>query len=155
MILDVIDILVLCPQDWQLWRELRRAALAEAPAAFGSTLAAWSGAGDIEQRWQARLEDVALNLVLIVDGKPAGMVSAMAPGGNGGVEMISLWVAPAARGRGVGDEAVRQVLAWARTEHSGSPVLLSVKASNDFARRLYCRHGFIDAGPSPDDPTSA
>ena len=53
---------MLDPDDWQLWRELRLAALAEAPDAFGSTLAEWSGAGDTEQRWRTRLHGVALNL---------------------------------------------------------------------------------------------
>lgn len=131
---------------------LRRAALAEAPAAFGSTLAGWSGAGDVERRWRGRFEDVALNLALTLDGKPVGMISATAPDPEGIVELISLWVAPEARGRGVGDEAVRQVLAWARTKHPASQVVLSVKTSNQPARRLYQRHGFSDAGPSPDDP---
>jgi RimJ/RimL family protein N-acetyltransferase len=63
-----------------------------------------------------------------------------------------LWVAPAARGHGVGDEAVRSVLAWATREHPDSPVVLSVKTANAPARRLYERHGFVDAGPSTDDP---
>lgn len=148
----VIDVLVLDPEDWQLWRGVRRAALAEAPSVFGSTLAEWSGAGDTEQRWRGRLEAVALNLVLTMDGEPVGMVSATSPGADGGVWLISMWVAPVGRGHGVGDEAVRRVLAWAHSEHPGSPVVLSVKTGNDPARRLYERHGFVDVGPSPDDP---
>jgi len=147
----VIETIVLDPDDWQLWRELRLPALAEAPDAFGSTLAEWSGAGDTEQRWRTRLHGVALNLVLTANGGSVGMVSATAPDIEGQVELISLWVAPAARGQGVGDEAIRQVLAWARREHPGSRIVLSVKTDNDSASRLYQRHGFVDAGPSPDD----
>jgi len=95
--------------------------------------------------------DVALNLVLALDGEPVGMVSAMAPDDEGQVELISMWIAPTVRGQGVGDEAVSQVLAWAQEEHPTSSVVLSVKTENDYAIRLYARHGFIDAGPAPDD----
>ena len=149
----MIDVLVLTPDDWRLWRELRLAALAEAPGAFGSTLAGWSGSGDTEQRWRGRLADVPLNLALTVCGEPVGMVSATAPGLEEEAELISLWVAPAGRGRGVGDEAVRRVAAWAHEQHRGSALVLSVKIDNRQARALYERQGFVDAGPSPDDPT--
>ena len=148
----MIDVLVLTPDDWQLWRTLRLAALAEAPGAFGSTLAEWSGSGDTEQRWRARLASLPLNLVLTLSGEPVRLVSATAPGLDGEVELISLWIAPAARGRGVGDEAIRQVAAWTQDQHPGHALVLSVKTDNKPARALYERHGFIDAGPSPDDP---
>jgi len=149
----VVDVVVVTAEDWRLWRELRRAALLEAPGAFGATLAEWSGEADTEGRWRARLGDVALNLVLLLGGGPVGMVSALAPGADGTVELISLWIAPAARGLGVGDEAIRQVVAWASDKHPRRPVMLSVKYGNNSARRLYERHGFVDAGTSPDDPT--
>jgi ribosomal protein S18 acetylase RimI-like enzyme len=148
----VIDVLVLKPDDWQLWRTLRLAALEEAPEAFSSTLSDWSGSGDTEHRWRARLAQVPLNLALTVDGEPVGMVSATAPGVDGEVEVISLWVAPAGRGRGVGDEAIRQVATWAQDQHLGCDLVLSVKTDNRSARALYERHGFLDDGPSPDDP---
>jgi ribosomal protein S18 acetylase RimI-like enzyme len=149
----VIDVLRVGPEDWELWRAVRRAALAQAPSAFGSTLAEWSGAGDSEQRWRDRLESVPLNLVLTVAGNPVGMVSATEPGADGAIELISLWVHPDVRGQGIGDEAIRQVIEWAHAEHPGSRLSLLVKTGNEPARRLYRRHGFLDAGPSPDDPT--
>lgn len=149
----VIYTLELSADDWRLWRQVRLAALAEAPSAFGSTLAQWTGAGDTEQRWRARLSDVPLNLVFSIDGQPAGMVSATGPSDDASIELISLWVAPFARGHGVGDAAVRRVLAWAESHHGDSSVWLSVKKNNQPAIRLYERHGFADAGPSPDDPT--
>lgn len=136
--------------DWRLWRCLRQLALAEAPAAFGSALADWTGAGDIEERWRARLEDVPVNLVITFDGAPAGMVSVAAPDTDGMVELISMWVAPEARGRGVGDEAVRQAIVWATRRFPNCGMRLSVKAGNRHAVGLYQRHGFVDVGPSPD-----
>ena len=147
----MIEVRELTPDDWQLWRAMRRAALAEAPAAFGSPLAQWSGPGDTEERWRARLSGVPLNLVLMVDGEPAGMVSGTAPSDHRTVELISLWVAPSARGQGVADAAVSRVLQWACVEHAAD-VVLSVRADNHPGIALYRRHGFTDAGPSPDDP---
>lgn len=43
------------------------------------------------------------------------------------------------------------MVAWARNQ-PGDALVLSVKSDNEHARALYVRHGFVDAGPSPDDP---
>jgi ribosomal protein S18 acetylase RimI-like enzyme len=147
----VIAVRVVGPDDWKLWREMRLAALAESPWAFGSTLADWSGSGDTEERWRSRLAWAALNVVLLRNDESVGMVSAMSHAEDGAIELISLWVAPFARGREVGDAAVGCVVDWAR-EQRRNTVVLSVKEHNDPARRLYARHGFTDAGPSLDDP---
>src|SRR5690349_14341050 len=92
--------------DWALWRKLRLEALAEAPYAFGSTLADWQGQGDTEARWRGRLSDVPLNVIAEWQETAAGMVSATAPDPDGAVELISMWVAPAVRGYGIGDALV-------------------------------------------------
>ena len=149
----MLELRELSPDDWPQWRELRHAALADAPEAFGSTVADWTGAGDTEPRWRARLADVALNIAISADGEPVGMASGTAPESDGAVEIISMWVAPAARGQGVGDLAIRHIVAWAATVYPGHDVVLSVKAGNAAAIALYRRHGFADAGPSPDDPS--
>jgi ribosomal protein S18 acetylase RimI-like enzyme len=148
----VIEVRVLREDDWQLWRRLRQAALAEAPQAYGSTLADWTGAGDTEERWRARLAAVPLNLVLFSADQPVGMISATAEADSAVVEIISLWVAPAARGQGVGDLAVREALAWAASAHPERPVVLAVRHDNLAARALYARQGFVAIGPSPEDP---
>ncbi|WP_344808571.1 GNAT family N-acetyltransferase [Microlunatus ginsengisoli] len=137
------------PDDWELFRRVRLAALAQAPEAFGSRYEDWVHAGP--ERWQARLTDVPLNLVLFLDGEPIGLVSGTAPR-DGAVELISLWVAPEARGLGVAGEAVRRVRAWAG-ESGARRVELMVKIDNTAARGLYDRLGFAVMGPNPDDPT--
>lgn len=142
----------LSPDDWRRWRALRLAALAEAPDAFGSTLAGWTGTGDHERRWRHRLTAVPHNLVLVRDGTDVGLVSLTAPGDGRPPELISLWVAPAVRGTGVADAAVDAVLALATAAYAGTDVVLSVRKDNLRARALYARHGFVDAGPSPDGP---
>lgn len=143
----MIEVQLLGPDDWQLWRQLRLEALAESAAAFRSTLAEWTGSGDAEERWRTRLSRVPLNIMLRSNGAPAGMVSACIRA-DGIAELISMWVAPFARGRGVGNAAVRVVLGWAQPRE----VMLSVKSDNRPAIALYQRHGFVDAGQSPDDP---
>ncbi|HEY0240236.1 MAG TPA: GNAT family N-acetyltransferase [Friedmanniella sp.] len=145
-----MEIVELGPDGWRRWRALRLAALAQAPEAFGSTLAEWTGEGDTEERWRRRLEEVPHNLVLVVDGRDVGMVSLTAPEGLDPSELISMWVAPEVRGTGVGGAAVEAVLAVAAEVHPGSVVALSVYPGNATARSLYARHGFVDAGPSPD-----
>ena len=151
IMIKVIEAEPVGSDDWPLWRKLRRAALADAPGAFGSTLSGWSGAGDTEPRWRARLADVPYNVILRLVQKPVGMVSATAPDPEGAIELMSLWVAPEARGQGVGDAAVDQVTTWA-ARHPGSYLHLSVKVGNEPAIRLYRRHGFVDAGVSPQEP---
>ncbi|MBD5657699.1 MAG: GNAT family N-acetyltransferase [Candidatus Eremiobacteraeota bacterium] len=66
-------------------------------------LADWHGVGDTEMRWRARLSTVRTNLVARSNGEPTGMASGTAAAHRGGtIEPISMWVAPFARGRGVG-----------------------------------------------------
>lgn len=140
----------LTEDNWQEWRELRRAALAQAPDAFSSTLAEWSGAGDTEARWRARLTGVAYNVVADVGGRAVGMVSCTAPLSRR-AELISLWVAPDVRGRGVGDALIGAVARWAAAQGC-SRLVLNVRAANRHAAALYARAGFVDTGPDPDCP---
>jgi ribosomal protein S18 acetylase RimI-like enzyme len=66
---------------------------------------------------------------------------------DGSVELISMWVAPFARGHGVGDSLANAILEWAR-EQQASRVALAVFEGNEPALALYRRHGFIDVGTS-------
>jgi GNAT superfamily N-acetyltransferase len=63
----------------------------------------------------------------------------------GEAELISMWVAPAWRGHGVGDRLVEAVLAWAGGEGFTS-VRLWIATGNPSAERLYARHGFATTG---------
>lgn len=137
----MIALTALTPNHWRAWRELRLQALEEAPYAFGSTLSEWQGPGDAEERWRSRLANVPFNAIAHFDGAPAGMVGATAPDSHGNVELISMWVAPFARGRGVGDALIQAVVDWARTQHARR-VILGVVASNTRAVTLYRRNGF-------------
>jgi ribosomal protein S18 acetylase RimI-like enzyme len=143
----VIEIRHLTPDDWPVFRAMRRAALREAPAAFGSTLASWSGDGDTQDRWRARLSTVPHNAFALVDGIPAGMASGTIPDADGRVELISMWVAPPARGRGVGEALVADIAAFA----TPAPLVLRVYATNARALSLYRRVGFLQIGTEADE----
>lgn len=142
----MLEIRPLTEDDWQRWRALRLTALATDPDAFGSTLAEWSGPNDREERWRRRLTDSPFSALVELDGVAVGMVGAF-PAGDA-VELVSLWVDPSARGRGIGEAAVGAVVDFA----AGRDVLLSVRIANAPAIRLYERCGFTTEGASPDDP---
>lgn len=70
----MIEIQAIGPDDWKSWSELRLAALAEAPFAFGSQLADWVDAP--EERWRERLSAPgAYQVIASIDGTPAGMAA--------------------------------------------------------------------------------
>lgn len=146
--LGVIDIRELTAEDWPIWRELRLAALAEAPSAFGSRLVDWQHAPEI--RWRERLSiPGSYNLVANLDGRPAGMASGIsAEDDPDAIELISMWVSPAARGQQVGDRLVTAVVDRAR-DRGASRVVLAVAADNPAATALYHRNGFQDTDEPP------
>jgi len=148
----MISIRELTEDDWALWRKLRQAALADAPDAFRSTLAEWTGAGDVEERWRARLVSVPFNVVADRGAQPIGMASGTGPL-DGEVQLISMWVAPEDRACGVGEALVGAVVRWAK-DVEANRIALDVRQSNDRAIGFYHRNGFFDDGWSSDpDPT--
>ena len=132
----------LSTDDWAAFAALRLAALTEAPDAFGSTLAEWRDAS--EQRWRNRVAVAPLNLVASLDGSDVGMLSGIEEI-PGTVEVISVWVAPGARGQGVGDAMLEALLAWA-DDRDAQRVVLTVTEDNAAAQRLYGRQGFVATG---------
>jgi ribosomal protein S18 acetylase RimI-like enzyme len=136
------------PDEWTVLRAVRIAALTDAPEAFGSTLArelAFS-----EDVWRSRLRDDAgrgyAQLVATFGENVAGTIGLIRSDSHVDIaEMVSTWVAPEARGRGIGDLLVATLVATARDEGYRS-VHLWVAEGNDYAERLYARHGFVRMG---------
>ena len=89
---------------------------------------------------------VRFNVIVELDGRAVGMVSCTEPV-DGEAELISMWVAPQARGRGVGQSLIEDVRKWA-TAQGARRLVLSVRTRNEPAIRLYTRSGFIDCGPA-------
>jgi ribosomal protein S18 acetylase RimI-like enzyme len=147
-----VTLRILTSDEWRLFREVRLEALREAPYAFGSTLASWQGEGDVEERWRRRLIDVPFNVIAYYEGRPCGVVSGTHPNEEGETELISMWVAPCARGQGVAGALMDAVIEWARARGIET-VSLRVMEGNERARAFYRRCGFVEDGPleySPD-----
>jgi GNAT superfamily N-acetyltransferase len=136
----------LTPDDWQLYRRVRLAALKEAPYAFGSTYAGERDAP--ETRWRQTLRD-RTRFVAEEEGVVAGTVSGGDGDASGAAAMTAMWVDPRFRRRGVGDLLVKTLLDWARSNGYGQ-MLLWVTDGNAGAERLYARHGFTRTGAAQD-----
>lgn len=142
-----IEIRVFTPEDWRELRDLRLAALAEAPHAFGSTLAREQAFE--EHDWRARLTNGSLAIYALVDGERAALAGGLQPsidhGDRTAAWLVSMWTHPSSRGRGVGAALVERVIEWARAERFPE-LRLWVSEGNDDAELLYVRLGFSRTG---------
>jgi GNAT superfamily N-acetyltransferase len=141
----VATIVRMGPEQWERVRAIRLRALRDTPDAFATT------AADEELRepesWRARLASPeAATFVAREGAEDVGLVTGAAFRGRAGAAgLFGMWVAPAARGTGVGDGLVEAVVAWARAAAYARAVL-EVGDVNDAAIRLYERHGFAPTG---------
>ncbi len=133
------------PDEWRELRTLRLRALADAPDAFGASMAQVEIEPDASWQQQASTDD-AVVFVVEVAGRLVGMASGgRAPRSEFAASLSKMWVEPAARGRGFAAAMVAAVDDWAR--EAGYQVLaLGVTTSNSRAIALYERLGFVDTG---------
>jgi GNAT superfamily N-acetyltransferase len=150
--LGMVTVRETVPGDWQAMRDIRLEALKTAPTAFGSTYEREAVFG--EQDWLRRIARGGNFLAHIPEtSEPVGLIGGY-PESADVVELVSMYVRPQARGRGVGEALVATVFGWAR-ERGAKTVQLWVTESNDHARALYERCGFEPTGerqPLPSDP---
>jgi ribosomal protein S18 acetylase RimI-like enzyme len=136
----------LLADEWALLRRLRLEALQESPSAFGSTFER-ELAFD-EATWRSRLETSAFFAAESGDDV-LGMACAFRPEAEGDVpstmQLVSMWVAPGHRRRGVGSLLLTAVLEYARA-HGESKVGLCVAEGNEPAATLYRTAGFEPTG---------
>jgi len=138
--------------DWQALRDIRLEALRDAPTAFGSTYE--REALRDAAHWRGRIARGGTFLAYIPEvSEPAGLIGGYQEDPVT-VELVSMYVRPRARGRGVGEALVATVVNWAG-QRSASSVHLWVTETNSHARALYERCGFTPTGerqPLPSDP---
>ena len=134
------------PDDWVVWRLLRQRSLLEDPQAFAGSVQRWTGDQDREENWRARLAPPGACFVAEHGAAPVGLVAIRPNDDDDGQQLISMWVAPSARGRGVGRALVGRVIASV----AGKPLWLRVIDGNETAIRLYQRCGFVLSDDDPD-----
>lgn len=124
-------------------RALRLASLRDAPDAFGATID--ETAARPPGSWRRQLVDLA-TFVAVADGVDVGLVR-IGPFTEDprAAMLISMWVAPAARGRGAGDALIAAAVDWARAQ-GFARVVLDVGDHNAPAIALYARNGFEPTG---------
>ena len=139
--------------DGPLLRRVRLRALATDPASFGSTLAREETFGD--EVWNERATAAAAGgdwatLLALRGEEPVGLVTGARDETDPRTfHVFSMWVAPEARGEGLGRRLLDRLEEWMRAS-GGTVARLSVTDQAESARRLYERAGY-----EPDGETTA
>lgn len=131
------------PEEWRALREVRLRALRDAPLAFERSFDEDAARPDEHfVQWAARPG----TFVAEREGTLVGLVATYPD--EGGLGVGSMWVAPEARGGGVGRLLLEAALAWAREAGGHAEASLWVNEDNPSALRLYGSCGFRPSGVS-------
>jgi ribosomal protein S18 acetylase RimI-like enzyme len=154
----MLDIKPILPDHWPLLKDIRLRALADAPGAFGTTLAEAQAYSDAE--WQTRTKRFmaappAIGCLASLDAAACGLACAFPSAENThAAGLTAFWVAPEHRGQGVADAMVTFLVKWAAAQ--GFAVLeADVFEDNHRAIAFYKKIGFEEtgqSGPSRRDP---
>lgn len=146
-----VEVRVVREAEWSALRDVRLAALKDTPEAFWSSYdveASWP-----DERWRAWASSGAV-FVAWTDGRAVGLAAGTVhdrPGLEPDHHLVSMWVAPEARGRGIAPRLIEAVVGWARSAEARS-LSLWVVDGNAAARRVYERAGFVLTGEHQDFP---
>lgn len=137
------------PDEWRLWRDVRLRMLRDDAAYFSSRYEdAVRDSDETWRRWVAEAETGETKVLLCAEAPELGWVGVV--GGFVRVDpteaqLMSMWVAPEARGRHVASELIRELARWAASRGC-EQIVLFVQEANLPARRLYERLGFSPTG---------
>jgi RimJ/RimL family protein N-acetyltransferase len=127
----------LTESDWRLFAGVRLRALTDSLGESDPQFqqeAAFTAA-----QWRRRLREHA-QFAALTDDRPIGLIGAQRENPET-VYLYSLWLDPAARGRGLARELVAAAVDWARV-HRARIVTLRVASDNAVARGVYQSLGF-------------
>ncbi len=145
----VIEIKRIAPSDWKMLRDVRLRALQDSPDAFGSSYEREAGRPHEAWRlWAGRASDGNRDAMFVAADADAevGVAGAYTPEGHENERhIISMWVAPEYRGRGIGRHLLDAVVQWAWGS-GAQRVTLWVVDGNDGAAELYLKYGFRATG---------
>lgn len=143
---NMIEIRPLQPDQWELHKRLRLAALADAPYAFTTQLADVATHTDAE--WAALTarragDPYGITYFAFVEDEPRAMAACVLT--ELGAEMLAVWVAPTHRQLGVGQALVEYARQWARA-HGVDALVVGVYTDNTNAVCFYKHAGFASTG---------
>jgi ribosomal protein S18 acetylase RimI-like enzyme len=136
-------------EDWESFVELRMRALGDAPDSFRQTLedekerlrtARW-----VEPSQRSAEAPDRESWVAEVNGLALGQAFSRLSEDGSTVHIFAMWVAPEARGQGVGRALLGAAEAWGR-DRGVARGYLAVTAGNSAAERLYTRAGYEPTG---------
>ncbi len=132
------------PDEWRRWRETRLRMLRDDADFFATRYDDMVREPDATWReWVAEAAAGEEKTLFVAEDGDAwlGVVGAFVRINSLEVQLISMWVDPDARGRGVARDLIRAVASWTLGRGSAR-VVLFVQEANTPARQLYERAGF-------------
>jgi ribosomal protein S18 acetylase RimI-like enzyme len=135
--------------EWDLYRSLRLSSLRDSPDSFGSTLDMESKFPD--QEWENKLSlssglAQVIPLVALIDNDAKGLAwGVLRKSDLKEAHIYQMWVAPEARGSGLGKALLSRIIAWAKNLEL-TALVLSVTDKNIEAIKLYRSFSFEPSG---------
>ena len=134
--------------EWRRWRETRLRMLRDDADFFATRYD--DMVREPDRAWRDWVAEAAAGkqktlFVAEEDDRWLGVVGAFARVNPLEVQLISMWVDPEARGRGIAGDLIRAVAGWT-LERGSTRVVLFVQEANEPAQQLYARAGFRPTG---------
>ena len=133
------------PEEWELYKWIRLAALREAPYAFSSTYQSASQRTD--ESWREQTEGSASGsdraiFISFTGDEPVGLAALyrLAHQSAAG-ELLQVWVDPAFRGSRAARHLLDTLFSWAK-ENGYQTMMAKVSNENTAAIRFYLSYGF-------------